>query len=455
MGDSRVVSLCVVIILLIVAGLIKFRIQQTKQTAVLKYPLPSLDPSIGLKGNLARILSEVQELVSTSAYSIYLYDASEHRYVLHAVRQAVLTTNIAPSYSGLVPYEKQAIKSPVTVNVDQFPSKSMLVKEGNLSFVWIPIEDGVGFIKMGPIKKLLKKEVKLIEDYMSVLAKPLQKLMEDNKDYRKRQNPAKQANRRIEKLRVAENYALYYGHGKVKELSHFDVMIVEAKGFSKQQFQELKSSNKLLVTYISILEVHPTEAIFENLTDQDFLWVDGKRVKNEVFGTYVMNLQSKKWMEYILENVHHLLIDLEADGLFLDTIGNLEWSAIPLSTKQTQLQAFINFLHVLKMLYADQLIIQNNGLETICIETAPYIDGVCWENPPLTMPESKEWNEQIVQHLCWLKEEHHVKVFLLLEETMETLRQAYPLAKKMANEHNFLLYNAPQNYVDTVKLSIS
>ncbi|MBW9234410.1 hypothetical protein JQK62_19520, partial [Leptospira santarosai] len=47
-----------------------------------------------------------------------------------------------------------------------------------------------------------------------------------------------------EKLILAESYALYYGHGNGERLSLFDVMIVEAKGYTVQQFQDLKASKR-------------------------------------------------------------------------------------------------------------------------------------------------------------------------------------------------------------------
>ena len=50
--------------------------------------------------------------------------------------------------------------------------------------------------------------------------------------------------------------------------------------------------------------------------------VDGKPMRNEAFGTYLVDLQSKKWMDYLLEKVSHHIEVLDVDGLFLDTIGD-------------------------------------------------------------------------------------------------------------------------------------
>lgn len=255
-----------------------------------------------------------------------------------------------------------------------------------------------------------------------------------------------------DRMLIAQNYALYYGYGKVEELSLFDLAIIEPKGLEIEELNQIKARNTVIITYLSLLEVHPTESIFQELTNDDFIMLDGEPFKNEAFETYLVNLHSKTWINYLLKEIHFRFQILEADGLFLDTIGDLEFSTIPLNIKEKQLMALTNFLSILKMLYPTRLIIQNNGLETVCQQTAPYIDGICWENPPLSLPESKEWVDLIVQRLAKLKNEYQLKIFLLLEETIEKERNTYTKAKKMAKEQGFLLYNAPSKYVTDVNI---
>lgn len=255
---------------------------------------------------------------------------------------------------------------------------------------------------------------------------------------------------RKDRMLRAQNYCLYYGYGKVDELSTFDLAIVEPKGLSIEEFKLLNSSNTVVITYFSLIEVHPYESIFQELTEEDFILVEGKPLINEAFGTYLVNLQSKKWIEYLLDKARRHCEVLESDGLFLDTIGDIELSTIPSSLKVNQLNAAVNFLYILKLLYPTHLIIQNNGLEKVCLQTAPYIDGICWENPPFSLSESEEWVEIIVKRLSQLKETYQTKIFLLLEETIEKEHRSYVKAKKFAREQGFLLYNAPSNYVEGI-----
>ncbi|NRD77992.1 hypothetical protein HPT25_11410 [Bacillus sp. BRMEA1] len=253
---------------------------------------------------------------------------------------------------------------------------------------------------------------------------------------------------RKDQLLAAKNYALYYGYGRADELSLFDIAIVDPNGLKQEEFEQLRLKKTMVITYLSLLEVHPSEPIYRELSSEDFLLMDGKPVKNEAFGTFIMSLQSKKWMNHLLTKINRHFSIIESDGIFLDTIGDIEFHFLPEKIKKQQLQAAVNFLSVVKMLYPHHLFIQNNGLEMVAEETAAYIDGICWENPPFSLEQSKEWVEVMIRKLDKLKERHHVKIFLLLEETIEKERNAYEQAKKMAKKHDFLLYNASKNYVE-------
>lgn len=420
-----------------------------RRDKVQKKFLASIIPSLGIEKNLAIILSEMQKFVEAESFRFYMYQPSQDHYVLKSVRQVINDTAIKPAYSGLLPYEKQDSRSPLVFSKESFPSKTLVVREGELSKIWMPINGGLGFILMGPINKNGEKAIKVLDKYSSLLAAPLKELVGEFEGNSVRRIDLK-INNRKNKMLAAKNYALYYGYGQGEELSCFDLIIVEPKGFTSPEFKKLRETNNVLFTYLSLIEVHPTDSIFQQLTEEDFLVVDGKPMRNETFGTYLVNLQSKKWMDYLLEKVSHHIEVLKVDGLFLDTIGDIEFSSIPSSVKHTQLKAFINFLHIFKMLYPTHLLIQNNGLETVCLETAPYIDGICWENPPLSSPADKEWTDQILQRLSLLKEEFQLTVFLLIEMAAEQEKEDYLVAKKVAKEKNFLLYLAPKNYVEWV-----
>jgi hypothetical protein len=253
---------------------------------------------------------------------------------------------------------------------------------------------------------------------------------------------------RKDRLLLSQNFALYYGHNQIDLLSRFDMAIVEPKGQSITNIKRLKVWNTLVISYLSFMEVHPTETIFEQLSDDDFLRINNHKMMNKEFGTYLINLKSKRWIQYLIEEIHHRYNTLESDGIFMDTIGDID--GLPEEVRKEQLVAITNFLFIIKTLYPKHLIIQNNGLEHVILQTSPYIDGVCWENPPVSLPESREWVCLILERLLILKENWKLKILYLLEETVEKERKAYMKARKIAKENDFLLYSASKNYVEGV-----
>jgi hypothetical protein len=255
---------------------------------------------------------------------------------------------------------------------------------------------------------------------------------------------------RKDQLLLAQNYALYYGHQEKELLSRFDMVIIEPKGQSFESINYLRMRNTLVFAYLSVMEVHPDEPIYQKLAEEDFLTFNGVRLINGEFGTYLVSLQSEKWIQYLLEEVHHRLIVLEADGLFLDTIGDID--GLPAELRVIQLLAISHFLFAIKLLYPKYLILQNNGLVEVCQQTAPYIDGICWENPPITIPDSQEWTNIVLKRILELKKDWNMKLLFLLEETVEKERKSYWRARKLAKEYDILLYNAPKNYVDGVNV---
>ena len=92
--------------------------------------LESLNPILGIEENLDFILAKVQGIVKATNFTFYMYDSSQENYVLKAVRKSINDTIIAPSYSGLLPYEKQHIKFAMTYPKGNFPSETLLVTEG-------------------------------------------------------------------------------------------------------------------------------------------------------------------------------------------------------------------------------------------------------------------------------------------------------------------------------------
>jgi hypothetical protein len=243
------------------------------------------------------------------------------------------------------------------------------------------------------------------------------------------------------KLHRASNFALYYGVGRVEELSGFDIAIVEPKGQKSEGINTLHEKGTLVISYLSVMEIHPSFPEFKLLREDDFLKANGKPLQNKVYGTYIADLRSKRWIDMVYHAAGRLIYHEGYDGVFLDTIGNVEMPEIPEEYRESQILSAVTLTTKIRSLSNDCVIIQNNGLERLCEQTAGMIDGICWENPPFGRPESFKWVEKMLHKIKSLKEKYRVQVLLLFEDNESEA------AIKVARENNYLIYNAPVGYI--------
>lgn len=256
-----------------------------------------------------------------------------------------------------------------------------------------------------------------------------------------------------EQFRQARNYCLYYGYGEVEALSQFDVAIVESGGQTESNIQVMNGANTTVLAYISIMEIAEYDPEFRYLSEDDFLKNDqGLIIKNEVFGTYLLNLNSKRWQGLLFHRIGRLLKVSNYQGLFLDTIGNVEMSEIPGCQKAKQLEEAVALVKAIRSFHPESVIVQNNGLNTLILDTVDWIDGICWENPNFIEPTAKKWNEIIIARLDQFARQKGLKIMLLLEKESTQSDVNGETASKLAKRHGYWLYEAPAQYVKGVNV---
>jgi endo-alpha-1,4-polygalactosaminidase (GH114 family) len=211
------------------------------------------------------------------------------------------------------------------------------------------------------------------------------------------------------------NFVIYYGHDKEEKLCKYDAAIIEPKGHSPEGIGVLKSRNCLAIAYLSVIEISPTDYRFRYLRDEDFILCDGQKEVNTVFGNYMADIRSKRWQDILMHECGRLIEDLGYDGIFLDTIGNVENPRIRKEHQNSLINESILFLHRLRNKYPDHIIIQNNAIEKLISYTSGIIDGICWENPPVGIKRSRLWMDEIISRLSKVKKEDRVKVLVVSE----------------------------------------
>lgn len=245
----------------------------------------------------------------------------------------------------------------------------------------------------------------------------------------------------------ARNFVVYYGHGQAEVLSKYDIAVVEPAGQTEQSLKVMQDAGTLVFAYVSITEVPEYDQLKALLREVDYLKLNGKIVANEEYHTMVADLRSSNWIGLLLHRIGGHLRNSNYDGIFMDTISNVEWPILPAGVRAEQQVAALELVKRLRKLHPNHLIIQNNGLEVLCLETAPYIDGICWENPDFVRPETYSWHETVRIRLKKLVSATGIRIMFLQEKGTMT-EPGLESTLYWAKREQYLHYVSANHYLE-------
>lgn len=249
---------------------------------------------------------------------------------------------------------------------------------------------------------------------------------------------------RRERFTRASNYAVFYGRESPDELTNYDVVIVEPQAHDECSLTGLKSRNTLVIGYVSVMEASSHHPDFHVLSDLDFLKFEGQALKNHTFDTWLLNLASKRWQSLLHHQIGYLIRVLGYDGVFLDTIGDVEFPHFTGTTRVSLMEAALDLVRSVREIFPEAVLIQNNGLEMLLDKTATYLDGVCWENPPCNIVDP--WVKNILMKLGRYSE-GGLRTLLLSDKLDEPTDRLTELQKRIPGS---LTYRSGADYVSFV-----
>lgn len=211
------------------------------------------------------------------------------------------------------------------------------------------------------------------------------------------------------------NFVIYYGSDKEDRLCRYDAVIIEPSGHTPQGLQVIKAKKCLAIGYLSVIEINPSDSRFRYLKDEDFVKCNGQREFNSDYGNYLVDIRSKRWQDILMHECGRLIEDQGYDGIFLDTIGNVEHPRILKEHQNALINECVLFLHRLRERYPEHILIQNNAVEKLIGYTSGIVDGICWENPPINVKKSRLWMNEIIRRLNQVKEQDKTKILIVLE----------------------------------------
>ncbi|SHK84755.1 endo alpha-1,4 polygalactosaminidase [Alicyclobacillus tolerans] len=243
-----------------------------------------------------------------------------------------------------------------------------------------------------------------------------------------------------ERISNLHRFAVYYGRGSLQDLAEYDMVILEPAHYQEEEIQYLKSRQTLVMAYASVIEVPEYHPLYPLLREDDFLRKKGEKIVQPVYGGFYADLASPHWQTLLHRHIGQLLVHAHYDGVFLDTIGNVEWPELP--DKTNQLNAAMQIVASLRKWFPQHGILQNNGLETLVNHTAPFLDAIIWENVPLGDSASAAWIEIVNQRLRNLQQKYAVRTLLLFDRLEQMTRQEILRRRQFADLNQYPVYFA-------------
>jgi len=204
-----------------------------------------------------------------------------------------------------------------------------------------------------------------------------------------------------------DSYAVYYGAGKIENLSSFDLVIIESENYSKDEIEMLKRNGTIVLSYLSVGEVRGDRWYFNSVK----VCTMGK---NPTWNSYYVNVSCKAWRDVILNVLIPRILSKGFDGLFLDTVDVVD--VFP-----NMRDDMINLISEIRSRYPNIVIIQNRGF-SIIDETARYIDGVLfecftthynWTSKRYEVWKDRDWIDMQAERLANLRERYGIVVLTL------------------------------------------
>ena len=186
--------------------------------------------------------------------------------------------------------------------------------------------------------------------------------------------------------REVRNYVLYYGpvdgEDAFRQLGEYDMIIIDPQALgakAKEQIAGWKRLGRTVIGYLSCMEVASWHRYRDRADLTKILKLDGKPF--QPFGdNLAMDLADPTWQDLVVELMQSEVIDYGCDGVFMDTLADVEHPDLPESLRQEQLRGMDELLAKIRKAYPELIMISNWTVEKTLPVAAKYVDMVCWEN---------------------------------------------------------------------------
>lgn len=244
-------------------------------------------------------------------------------------------------------------------------------------------------------------------------------------------------------LADVSSYAVYYGKADEKTLKAMkekDLVIVEPSFYTKETIKELQKAGTKVYGYISVMETPIwDEELKKQFVETDYYIREGNKVLYPKWETYLMDLASPTYSDYLLKKVKTDIVAKGFDGVFFDTVEDIEVEFMyDIKTYKEQAAAFENLLTSIQKAHPSLSFIQGSGVSLFEDQTYAYMDALLWENFDHAVLEQDKYTKLQAEDLSKRQQKENFRVLVVsLTDEKEN--------KKVAEQLDFL-YQFDGNY---------
>lgn len=249
----------------------------------------------------------------------------------------------------------------------------------------------------------------------------------------------------IKEFKDIQSYRIYYGGGHEQDTldatANYDAIILDNASYTKDQLQYINSRGTFTLGYQSVFEVPWWDAdMVSQMNPDDFICMNGQKVISAE-GNYYGDLRSTHY-QTLLVNRMNQLSNLGFRGIFIDTAGYIDdWFYDDEQITNDFRTGYVSILQQVKNTNSNLKLVQNWGFSTFQNASAPYIDGVMWENFRYSVASTNPWCQKYIEMFKQYHANQGTVIFTTFSsEGQETIDYSKALG--------FVPYFNPGNYVE-------
>lgn len=181
------------------------------------------------------------------------------------------------------------------------------------------------------------------------------------------------------------SYRIYYNNINsdiLDKMINYDLVIVEASFFKKEDIEFLHNNNTKAIGYLSLIEIGSWDKeLTSKLDNNDYLKDENNtKLRSLDDSNYLGDLSSEHFRSLLLETLEKRIVSKGFDGVFFDTLDWIDYyQNNPVLYDKLSI-GYNKLLKEIKLKFPNLLLFQNRSFNSYFSFSKNYISAILWEN---------------------------------------------------------------------------